>query len=417
MKLSRLTLTNYRGFASATVDFDPQMTVIVGVNGAGKTSLLDAASMVLGTAAVELLSRPLVIPTLAPRDIGRGADRATVDASVTFGTERAALALTATRHGALAILDPRAAELRALPGVGRKPSSCLALYFTTARAASPDLRARWKDGASEATEEVDAIVGALGTAAPGFDDLFRWFRDREDHENAEKVRRASLAWSDPQLDAVRAAVSAMLPGFSKLRIDRTALRMVVEKGVEEFALDQLSDGERTLLSVVADIARRLAIANPTAADARTCEAVVLIDEVELHLHPAWQRDIIKRLPAVFPGTQFILTTHSPQVLGELHARNVRVLRDFCVEESLAETWGRDSNRILAALMGANARSEAIEELFATLSVAEDDERWGDAWAAIDALNAQLGGDDPDVTRRAAMLPAREDAESASSDDL
>ncbi|MDO9020609.1 MAG: AAA family ATPase [Deltaproteobacteria bacterium] len=145
-----------------------------------------------------------------------------------------------------------------------------------------------KNGAPDATTPLDALDRALVEGSVGFTALFRWFRDREDNENAEKVQRASLAWFDLQLNAVRAAVTALFPGFTGLRVDRSALRMAVDKDSAPLFLDQLSDAERNLLALTADVARRLAIANPELADPLTGEAVVLIDEIELHLHPSWR---------------------------------------------------------------------------------------------------------------------------------
>ncbi|MBK8696846.1 MAG: AAA family ATPase [Deltaproteobacteria bacterium] len=204
------------------------------------------------------------------------------------------------------------------------------------------MSSRWKDGTPDATTPLDALDGALGSGSAGFVDLFRWFRDREDLENAEKVRRASLAWVDPQLHAVRSAVTALLPGFSGLRVDRSALRMAVDKDGATLFLDQLSDGERNLLALTADVARRLAMANPELTDPLTGEAVVLVDEIELHLHPSWQRRVLGDLTRTFPRCQFIVTTHSPQVLSEVPNDAVIVVKDFQCYRPAAPTEGRTS---------------------------------------------------------------------------
>lgn len=254
-------------------------------------------------------------------------------------------------------------------------------------------------------------MGALGAAAAGFDDLFRWFRDREDQENAEKVRRASLAWSDPQLDAVRAAVQGMLPGFTGLRVERATLRMVVDKGGEAFALDQLSDGERTLLAVAADIARRLCLANPTAPDALACEAVVLIDEVELHLHPAWQRTVTSALQRTFPRCQFIVTTHSPQVLGEVPGDAVVLVKDFQAWRPPAPTEGRDANAILWEVLGVTAHPAAVAAALDGIGELIDGGRYGEARASLDRIAEKLTERDPEVLalRSALDLTERLDA--------
>ncbi len=151
--------------------------------------------------------------------------------------------------------------------------------------------------------------------------FFEWFRNREDLEN-ELFRSAHtegrLYDGDPQLNAVRAAIHAMMPGFSSPQVKRQpSLHMVIKKGDEKFKIQDLSDGEKCLLALVGDMARRIAMANPSAPNPLEAEAVFLIDEIELHLHPAWQRMIVPRLLEVFPNSQFFVTTHSPQVLGEV----------------------------------------------------------------------------------------------------
>jgi len=417
MKLEHLRLEGFRGFADETITFEPDLTLIVGVNGAGKSSVLDAAAMLLQqTLSGVLHDASLPSITLLPMDFHRRGDAVHIVGGLWVDPRRLVVALEGEILAQHALTLPPKHVSADWPEGLRTPGHCLAMYYPTTRKAAPDLRTRWKShepddggpvGAPAETVPSDALIGALTDGAVGFHDLFRWFRDREDDENAEKVARASLAWVDPQLDAVREAVTRLLPGFTRLRVDRKALRMAVDKGGETFFLDQLSDGERTLLAMVADIARRLAIANPGAADVLGCEAIVLIDEVELHLHPAWQRAVPRALRRVFPGVQFVLTTHSPQVIGEVPTRCVRLLRDGHIEAVSSATWGRDSNRILEVLMGASSRNAEVAAHFAALATAEDEERWDEAWALVDTLRSQLGEDDPDVSYYAAVLPPRD----------
>jgi predicted ATP-binding protein involved in virulence len=168
--------------------------------------------------------------------------------------------------------------------------------------------------------------------------------------------------------AIRNSIHALIPEFDNLRVKRNPLRMTVNKAigdkVEELSINQLSDGEKCLLAMVGDIARRLAIANPSLDDPLQGEGIVLIDEIELHLHPQWQHKIIPRLTETFPNCQFIVTTHSPQVLSHIQPENIYILQstpDGIIASHPESSYGRDSNQILENIMGVSAYPEDIEK--------------------------------------------------------
>ena len=176
-------------------------------------------------------------------------------------------------------------------------------------------------------------------------------------------------------------------------------------------MDQLSDGEKCLIALVADIARRLAIANPILEDPLQGEGVVLIDEVDLHLHPAWQRMVLPKLIATFPNCQFIVSTHSPQILGEVDASQIRILTQDENNEIHChippQAKGLTSNEILNEIMswdGANlARNAAVEQQLDELFRLIDDEAFDEAKTIISQMKMALHGDIPDIVRAQALV--------------
>lgn len=138
--------------------------------------------------------------------------------------------------------------------------------------------------------------------------------------------------------------------------------MTVEKQGQQLIINQLSDGEKCLLAMVGDLARRLAIANPDPSfDPLQGSGVVLIDEIELHLHPKWQRGIIPDLKKTFSKCQFIVTTHSPQVISDVKwIYLLKAAQEEIVVEKI-RSFGKDSNRILRTLMGTSERHEKIQQ--------------------------------------------------------
>src|SRR5947209_3801718 len=165
------------------------------------------------------------------------------------------------------------------------------------------------------------------------------------------------------LAACEGAVKRFLPGYSNLRLgDAERRQLCIDRGVTTIPVRRLSDGERGTLALVLDLTRRLAQANPRMADpAAEAEAVVLIDEIDLHLHPKWQRQIVGNLTATFPRFQFIATTHSPQIIGEVEHDRIQIIAQGQVY-SPTHSFGVDSSRVLEEVMEAGPRTEAIQEL-------------------------------------------------------
>ena len=121
--------------------------------------------------------------------------------------------------------------------------------------------------------------------------------------------------------------------------------------------------------MVLDLTRRLAQANPNMTDpAANAEAIVMIDEIDLHLHPQWQRKIVQNLTAAFPKCQFIATTHSPQVIGEVEHERIQIISNGQVY-SPTHSFGVDSSRVLEEIMESGPRTEVVQNLLSQISQA------------------------------------------------
>ena len=188
-----------------------------------------------------------------------------------------------------------------------------------------------------------------------FRTFFEWFRNREDYEN-EIRSREDINFIDNQLRAVRSATEKMLDGFTNLSVKRNPLRMKIIKEGMSLDVNQLSDGEKCLLAMIGDLARRSSMANPLSDNPLICEGIVIIDEIEQHLHPIWQRKIVPILSEIFPNIQFMISTHSPQVLGEM-PDDTRLFKlsnenSIVAKEEIKTLRGWDTNSILENNMNA-----------------------------------------------------------------
>lgn len=135
------------------------------------------------------------------------------------------------------------------------------------------------------------------------------------------LRHSGKLVKDIQIEAVREALRETFPGYGELIVQRSPRAFLMNKGNQKFHFEHLSDGEKCYITLVADIARRLAMANPNAEHPLEGKGVILIDEVDLHLHPTWQSEVITRLRNTFPGCQFFITTHSPFVVSNVKTYN------------------------------------------------------------------------------------------------
>jgi predicted ATP-binding protein involved in virulence len=234
-----------------------------------------------------------------------------------------------------------------------------------------------------------------------FRTFFEWFRNQEDYEN-EMIAKNDSSYKDVALSAVRKAILGMFDGFKNIHITRNPLAMKIDKNGKSLSIDQLSDGEKCTMALIGDLARRLALANPTERNPLKGEGIVLIDEVELHMHPQWQRKVLPYLMKTFPNIQFIVTTHSPQVLGELGEKvNIFSLTrkngDLNVEK-VNSLIGWDANTILEDYMYTHSLSEGVKRLIESIYDAIDLKEIAIAQENISKLKEITGSDQRDAIR-------------------
>jgi predicted ATP-binding protein involved in virulence len=205
-------------------------------------------------------------------------------------------------------------------------------------------------------------------------------------------------------EALDAAVKRFLPGYSNLRPHSNAPNVLtIDHRGDRIDVAQLSDGERGALALVLDLTRRMAQLNPLSKDpASESDALVLIDEIDLHLHPQWQRSIVRNLSNAFPRCQFIVTTHSPQVIGEVEAERIRVIQEGGVYVP-ERAFGVDSSSVLEEIMETSSRTKAVAELLTNISEAIAADDMVKAKTLMANLAARVGEGDPEVIRLETLL--------------
>ncbi|WP_455923655.1 AAA family ATPase [Pseudomonas putida] len=221
-------------------------------------------------------------------------------------------------------------------------------------------------GGDQQREQLDNLTKLLGELdASKVDgirplDLTRLKKEVMDVQSAlRSAWEFSIARKDGQLSAVRSAIEQFMPGFSNLRVRRQPnLQLIVDKGDQTLNVLQLSQGEKTLMALVGDIARRLAIMNPSLEAPLHGEGIVLIDEIDMHLHPTWQREIIRNLTTTFPNCQFILTSHSPLVISDYPDVLVYALNDGQLDK-VPSQFGQDANSVLLDVMDTHVRNPGV----------------------------------------------------------
>ena len=406
MKLKRVEIENYRAIETLDLPLDPDLTVFHGANGHGKTSVLSAIAVGLGNI-------PRLLPNVSGIDFLKPDPR---------GLQPILIALT-TRDGIrwdrrrqhrkrtrTARRDLKEA-IDKIVAADREETEPLDLpivaFYDTDRAVfdAPHRRRGFK------TEfpRYAALEGALAPRA-NFKEFFKWFYAMENEEVREQKERGR-GWELKELKAVRKAIERMVPGVSnpqiKFRPMRFAVSMESEAGkTEELALDQLSGGYRIMLALAADLARRMAQGNPHLDDPLQSEAIVLIDEVDLHLHPDWQQRVLTDLTRTFPNTQFIVSTHSPPVMTTVRPEQIVNLRRedgriVARQQLNAPTYGAEAGAVLSTLMGVRERpagNKFVEAWDRYMELVKDDKGESKDGQALRKKLEELSPDDYGLDR-------------------
>lgn len=423
MFLKKLLLVDYTNFEHAELDFafsaNKKITILIGENGAGKSNILEAIATLLSWFTARLCygdkASGIPIPESKVRLDQAGAfiqatfqssgedfswhmvknrkgQRLLSEISLAKETSLKEASLLATKFSERYTLDP---VHTSLPLVAYYPATRYMLDVPRRVVTHHDFMPvdgyqKWSLKNSE-----------WSSIAIDFRRFFEWFRNGDDlkneifselvsdfsyfsfknlnglqritkdnissfinynnlkNKNPELYEKFSFAYG-PQLSSVSEAITQFMPGYVDLRITRQPLQMRVTKDGKDLDILQLSQGERSILALVADIAYRLAIMNPDADDPLQGEGIVLIDEIDLHLHPRWQRSIVRNLQTTFPNCQFIITTHSPLVVSDPQDVQIFLLEENSVKE-ISTLYGMDIEQVLSDIMGTALRYEPLQE--------------------------------------------------------
>lgn len=425
MRIDHLHLQNFKGFASADFTFHRRLNLIVGENGAGKTSLLDglavaAASWFLGirgydgrniepddirrvsslqgdTTKIEA-QFPVVVKAKGQVTGASIEWRRTVDSVGGRTTRveakdiqrRAEAAETLVRDG-----SPFVLPLISSYGAGR--------LWVPAR----DMRGE-VDPAAAKPDADSRFAGYLFSIDPriNFAELFRWLAQ----ERYVALERGSDRFG---FAAVKAAMKGCLERCVSLDYSVAEKTLIVEiDGRGQLPFHLLSDGQKVMLALAADIAFKAAQLNPHLEERVLQETpgVVMIDELDLHLHPRWQRHIVADLKKTFPSIQFFATTHSPQVIGETPHDEIIVLHRDGSWTQPHQSVGLSTNQVLREIMEAPEMNQAMKESFESLFRAVEAGDFAIARQKIAEIR-RTGQDFPELVEATGYMTAVEEAKS------
>ncbi|MFK5977185.1 MAG: AAA family ATPase [Sulfurovum sp.] len=412
MQIKNIKLENFRGAKVLDIDLHPNINVFVGVNGAGKSTILDAIAISLSWLVERIQKAETIGMSIPDESIKNQSNYASIALEVLENKQHYKWKNIEFERGYPAKEKSSLSELDKLAysyQVEYQKSKTLPMivYYPINRIAKGIVDIK----GSESISQLDVYDNALGSQA-NFQSFFEWFRLQDDivNEQWKEVTRASSN-EGRELKIVTKTIEKFIPEYKNLRVTRVPTpRMLIEKNGETLSLNQLSDGEKNMIAMVGDIARRLTMANPHLENPLEGDGIVMIDEVDLHLHSAWQRVIISKLIEVFPNIQFIVTTHSPQILSHVKAESVFLLRQEENNISVTkptESYGKSNDRQLEDILGVDARPLEIKNELRQLYKLIQDGDLESAKILMNKLDNDIEGREPELVKANVLIKRKE----------
>ena len=391
LRVSEIKLSNFRGFTELNVEFNSELTVFFGENGGGKTTILDATASLLQF-WVDALQGTVKdkLDIFSNDDIQNGTrqaineitvkvnERSMLNELIVVGTEPkpqhidnnesvhrwyAALSKAQTGYETDTVDD---LGLRELDSIRKRLSQAtknsnvpislpvIVYYSCTNVPKHYEIKPELYD-----YQLFSIYNDSLLNDAFNYTSFYKWF-EWQYNKNGHQLQNNSL------LDTVAEALYALLSDdenkYHNLHInfDSPKGELMIDKNNTRLKVSQFSSGEKSIFSLVADLAKRLVIANPNQPEPLRGGGVVLMDEIDLHLHPRWQRKIVPKLREIFPNIQWVVTSHSPQVLSSITEEHARVIRQNDVELLRIQTKGLDTNTILSSVFATSHSPQKIQ---------------------------------------------------------
>ena len=393
MYVSKIRMKNFRCYTDFTMHFNPGVTVIVAENGKGKTAILDGLAISM---APYLAAFPgIKTRNFQPNDVRMVVD--TAESRNELQIQRMKYLLPVTLEMEVKADDGKSyswkRELKTVKGrtsssvsarlvsdYGKKVAEALNQpddhqlllpvigYYGTSR--------MWNDSSLLKRKKVDLArsSGYVECLEPSgsYNTFAQWFRYASESalEYDRIIVEKNLEAKNPYREILKAINKAIITcirsmGWTDLKYSFAAQNLLIchpEKG--ELPLEAMSDGARSVISMAADIAYRMARLNPDLGEDVTLNTpgIVLIDEVDMHLHPSWQQTVVNDLIKAFPKVQFIVTTHSPQVLTSVPAECIRILHwdnDLVDIEEPSFSLGAESSQLLRDIQHVESRPSSL----------------------------------------------------------
>lgn len=376
IKLDRVRLNNFRRFEDFEISFEPDITVIIGENGAGKSTIVDSIAKSLSWIAAFLEKDNNSGKRIINSDINT--DTKALDAQIKSfysldNVNKFQLILSKAKQEEDQKIESKFEEIRIITKTYRTVSSQFTIEYP--------LFAYYGIERSNITSNHKSNIKSLDNNRingykNAFDDkgkltdVSNWFikidniantEDSLNLQNELNTLRKTLKLTEDELvidslkkllnlkeneyrksltnnsnkeytklrNILNDIISKLIPNVSNLEISRASGRdeLLLRSFEKTVSIEQLSQGQRSVLSMVIDIVYRLTILNPHLDNPLLSQGIIVIDEIELHLHPQWQQSIIKNLREIFPNIQFIITTHSPHVLSTVDFKSIRILKN------------------------------------------------------------------------------------------
>lgn len=408
MVLKKLVVSNFKMFEHLELKFEKGFNLILGDNGVGKTTLLEAA-------AVAVSGFLAGMEDVATRNIYKDDVRYSIIKD-SNGTPNKSYSNQSTEIESVLLYDEveykwTRAKKDATAGSRTtiNPKDILSVSQELVNSTEDRLlplisyqsaSRHWISARSDANEKKrkqlhDRRCGYLGCLdrTANLQSIYDWCKQME--WNSVKTRRIPENYK---------MFGEIISKFMSIMNDGTVSEVLFHPNVEKLLyvekgefkeIEDLSAGYQSVLNLVIDLAYRMAILNPDAGeDIQNVEGIVLIDEIDSNLHPKWQWRIVDALVETFPNVQFIAATHSPIIVSSCKNANIIAISDAQEIQYIEDSYALSVNEILKDMLGYYMRPAKVENLVEEFEKKMDRDEYPGAKAALEQLAKILGKEHP-----------------------